>query len=285
MCSSLRSLRIPSSVSSIGERAFYNCTSLSSVHLPDCLLSAINSNTFCECTGLSSIHLPESLSTIGEGAFSWCTNLNSLHLPDSLVTIDSNAFYRCTSLSTVYLPDSLSTIGCAAFYRCTSLLSICIPESLSAVAFGAFQGCTALNNIQLPPSFTRTAIDNRPDSWREALPGAKFYPIKLSRVLNGDPVPSQYAVYYDWKRCAKNLDAYSGRFPLSVAAEQSIGWSSGGGWLRNIFLAHMPAIEVCDRVTGLEPFMLAAVWGNSDLEAVYELLRRYPAAIYRSGIR
>jgi len=82
-------------------------------------------------------------------------------------------------------------------------------------------------------------------------------------------------LYHDWKVEAKTIDE-RGRLPLCIAAEKSLKWSH---WLRQILLANMVAIEVTDPVTAFEPFMLAAVGQDSDLEAVYELLREYPIAV------
>jgi len=282
MCTSLLSLHIPDSVSSIGETAFYECTSLTSVHLPGPNLFIINSNVFGMCTSLRSVHLPESLTTIGDGAFSWCTSLPSIRLPDSLSTIASNAFHRCTSLTCVDLPDSISTIGLAAFYRCTSLHSVRLPESLSSISLDTFQGCYALTTIHAPSSFTETTgtITNEINNWRKTLRAEQFYPIQLSHVLAGQLKSFQQCVYYDWKTLAKKPYGSSGRTPLCLAAENSVKWSGKTGWLRNIFVAYMPAIEVCDGATGLWSFMLAAVGQKSDLETVYELLREYPAALH-----
>jgi len=81
-------------------------------------------------------------------------------------------------------------------------------------------------------------------------------------------------MYFDWKAFARTEDG-AGRLPLFTAAERCAGWSN----LRKIFAANMPVIEVTDPVTGLEPFMLAAVGKKSDLESIYGLLREFPAAI------
>jgi len=202
----------------------------------------------------------------------------------------------------VDLPDSVSAIGLAAFYRCTSLNVVRLPEALAAVSLDAFQGCCALTTIHTPPSFTTATaasrgIDNDIVSWRNVLLKEQFYPLQLSHVLdNGQSKPSQHSMYYDWKTLAKNTYKSSGRYPLSIAAEKSIRWSSsvsssgagdtggggggGGGWLQKLFVAYMPAIEVCDCGSGLWTFMLAAVGRTSDLETVYQLLREYPAAIH-----
>ena len=97
-------ITIPESVKSIGDRAFFLCESL------------------------NSIHLPESVNSIGNYAFLGCKSLTSIHLPDSLTTIGWNAFGNCKSLTSIHLPESVNSIGDWAFSDCTSLISIYIPK-------------------------------------------------------------------------------------------------------------------------------------------------------------
>ena len=84
-CSSLHSLVIPNSVTSIGKRAFYGCSSLRSLVIPDSVIS-IGNSAFCCCTSLSSIVIPDSVISIGDNAFSFCTSLSNLVLPDSVTS-------------------------------------------------------------------------------------------------------------------------------------------------------------------------------------------------------
>ena len=95
-------ITIPESVKSIGDRAFFLCESLNSIHLPESVKS-IGDEAFLDCTFLTSIHLPESLTSIGNEAFSKCYSLTSIHLPDSLTTIGNYAFWDY-SLITIYIP-------------------------------------------------------------------------------------------------------------------------------------------------------------------------------------
>jgi len=93
-------MTIPDSVTSIGDGAFRNCTSLSSVTIPG------------------------SVTSIGDCAFYDCTSLSSMTIPDSVTRIGFYAFYGCSNLSGVTIPDSVSSIGSSAFYECTSLTSL-----------------------------------------------------------------------------------------------------------------------------------------------------------------
>jgi len=259
------------SVSVIEVSALFGRRNLRSVDLP-ASVTTIKSWSFDGCTSLSSVHLPDSLTDIGRFAFNGCTSLTSIHLPDSLSIIKVNVFSNCTSLSSIRIPDSLTSIRTDAFYNCASLSTIRLPDSLSVISRYAFRLCTALVTIEAP-LFPTTKID--PISLVEALEEASFHRYTLEYILGGQPCLD--FLYYDWKTCAKIEDDL-GRLPLFIAAESSLKWNAG---LRNIFVAYMPAIELTDPVTALKPFMLAAVGLDSNLEAVYGLLREYPAAICR----
>ena len=104
-CSSLTSVVIPDSVTSIGNRAFDNCSSLTSVVIPDSVTS-IGVLVFYNCSSLTSVVIGNSVTRIGDYAFCWCSRLTSVVIPDSVTSIDAFAFYNCTSLTDVYYTGS-----------------------------------------------------------------------------------------------------------------------------------------------------------------------------------
>jgi len=101
-------------VTSIGEEAFFNCSVLTTINIPDSVTS-IAGRAFDSCTNLTSITIPDGVTSIGSGAFWGCSSLPSITIPDSVTSIGNNAFDSCTSLTSITIPDSITHIGAEAF--------------------------------------------------------------------------------------------------------------------------------------------------------------------------
>ena len=156
-CSSLTTITIPNSVKFIGESAFSKCSSLTSLTLPNSL-TAIGSSTFSSCSSITSVSIPSSVTSIGDGAFMRCSNLISMTIPTSVTSIGNSAFKGCTGLTSITIPNSIITIEDYAFENCISLTSVTIPSCITLIDFGVFKGCAALTSITIPNSVT--AIKN-----------------------------------------------------------------------------------------------------------------------------
>ena len=152
-CPSLTSIAIPDSVTTIKSYAFYGCSSLTSIAIPDSV-TTIGIWAFEECSSLASITIPDSVISIGYGAFSGCRSLACIAIPDSVTSIGNNAFSGCRSLACIAIGDSVTTIGESAFYQCSSLTNITIPPSVATIEGLAFYQCSSLTNITIPPSVT-----------------------------------------------------------------------------------------------------------------------------------
>ncbi|MCR4665562.1 MAG: leucine-rich repeat domain-containing protein [Paludibacteraceae bacterium] len=152
-CSSLTSITIPNSVTSIGDGAFSSCSSLTSVTIPNSVTS-IGENAFAECSSLTSITIPNSVTSIGENAFAVCSSLTSIEIPNSVTSIGDWAFALCSSLTSITIPSSVTSIGDGAFESCTSLTSITIPNSVTRIGEGVFYHCTGLTSVTIPNSVT-----------------------------------------------------------------------------------------------------------------------------------
>jgi tetratricopeptide (TPR) repeat protein len=140
--SKIRSLVIPDTVTTIGDRAF-------------CLVrrgvTYIGGTT---STDLVSVMIPDSVINIGKMAFGANTKLASVVLPDNIKTIPDDCFYLCESLASIILPSNLISLGATAFEGCSSLKSINLPSSVVSVGEGAFQNCSSLASVNFPAAFT-----------------------------------------------------------------------------------------------------------------------------------
>lgn len=121
---------------SLGKNAFYGCTNLTSVELPENITS-IPDGAFHECTSLTALEIPETVTEIGRSAFEGSA-IQSVEIPASVYSIGSRAYKNCTSLTSVSMPENLYQIDSQTFMGCTSLKSITIPESVSQIGSQAF---------------------------------------------------------------------------------------------------------------------------------------------------
>ena len=150
-CSELISVEIPNSIISIGEAAFFRCFELASITIPN-RVKIIGGFAFHGCSNLKSIAIPNGVSTIKTCTFAGCTGLISIKIPRSVTTIEADAFSNCTGLNTVDMHRDVRSIKEGAFRNCSGLISIVIPNSVTTIEDNAFNSCTGLTSVDIPNS-------------------------------------------------------------------------------------------------------------------------------------
>lgn len=175
-------------VTSIGDDAFRDCSSLIVVTIPVGVTS-IGFSAFSWCESLVFVTIPDSVTNIGKLAFNTCTSLTSIAvsennpryasidgvlfdktlttliqypsglsgsytIPTGVTNIGDRAFSRCTSLAAVTLPDSVIGIGDEAFSDCATLVAVTIATGVTDIGFAAFSFCPSLTSVTIPGSVT-----------------------------------------------------------------------------------------------------------------------------------
>ena len=206
-------INIPSSVKTIGERAFQSCD------------------------GLTSIIIPEGVTTVGDFAFMWSENLSSVSLPSTLKSISRSMFKSCTALTSVTIPEGVTSIGLSAFDGCTSLTSVSIPSTVTSIADEMCYDCSSLtvvyNYRALPQTITSDAFTNRANATLYVPAGSKaayeaadywkqFHIVEMSDdvemidiVLNGDLEGADLRCFYS----KEAVGDYAGTAVPSTIAE------------------------------------------------------------------
>ncbi len=122
-------------------------------------VTSIGDDAFAECSSLTAIKIPEGVTSIGDYAFQSCSCLTAITIPEGVTSIGSYAFYYCSSLTAITIPESVTSIGNYAFRGCSSLTAITIPESVTSIGSSAFAGCSSLTAISVAEG--NTIYDSR----------------------------------------------------------------------------------------------------------------------------
>ena len=260
------------------DRAFENCTALTTVTLPDSVEAIIG--TFAGCTALTNIKIPRKVFFI-EGAFAGCTSLTDIAvaeenpyycamsgivyskdqkmivaypagrpdtafaIPEGTTGIGNGAFYGCTNLTQVTIPEGVTSIGDRAFYTCTGLTEITIPEGVTSIGDCAFAGYSTYdkNHTQHTVNMNLTSV-SLPNSLTSIGGGAFQYCTKLESVVIPDGVTD--IERFTFSGC-ESLQSIS--IPDSVTA---IGGSAFSG------CKSLKSIAIPDGVTRIDGFAFVA---------------------------
>jgi len=146
-CGNLITLKIPSSVVSIGPSAFYT-SGLTEIGIPDGVTN-LGAWAFGFCSSLTNAMIGAGITTIADSTFQFCRNLSVVAIPNGVTSIGTQAFGSCSSLGNVVIPDHVTNIGDFAFLGCSSLGGVVIPGSVTNIGNSAFSACGSLTNLTL----------------------------------------------------------------------------------------------------------------------------------------
>ena len=133
-------------MTSIGVSAFYICTSLTSITIPD-NVTRLGNSAFNECKSLKSVSIGNSVTILGDDAFSLCESLTSITIPDNVTSIGARAFHSCTSLISIAIPDNVTSLGSDVLSFCYSLKSVTIGKGVNRISRYDFSYDNALESI------------------------------------------------------------------------------------------------------------------------------------------
>lgn len=156
-CSNLSSVQLPDSITQFGSRPFAKCDNLSKII---CQYSADNGRIVVKDgkliafapAGVTTYTVPNGVTEIGYSPFIYCDKLEKIVIPEGVTAIGTDAFTLCTALKEVTFPNSLTTIWSYAFSECSSLTTVIIPQNVSYIGMYAFARCTSLNEVFCKPT-------------------------------------------------------------------------------------------------------------------------------------
>ncbi len=258
----VKSVNIKNGVTSIGDSAFFDCTSLTRVTIPDSVTS-IGNNAFRGCTSLTRVTIPDSVTSIGEEAFFSCTSLTRVTIPDSVTSIGYATFCYCTSLTRVTIPDSVTSIGDGAFGLCYSLTEITIPDSVTRIVSYAFYKCTSLTRVTIPDSVTSIggAAFSSCDSLKTIIvaSGNEIYHSRDNCIIETDTntliVGCKTSVIPDYVTSIGNYVFYNYTSLTEIAIPDSV--TSIGSW----------AFAYCDSLTDVYYGGTKAQWNEINISS------------------
>ena len=186
-------LKYFTSLESIDNNAFNNCSKLTKITLPSAI-TFIGSNAFENCSSLTGFNIPSSVKTIGESVFKNCTAITCVEVPAGVSVLEKSVFYGCSNLSAVKLPDTITLIGDDAFRECTSLTSVYIPDGVTSIGSYAFRHCASVERVHIPKSVAKISSSFY-DCTGELvvncnIPDYAFWYAAFDKVIIGDNVTS-----------------------------------------------------------------------------------------------
>ncbi len=164
---------VPSSVTTVGQAAFYDCVALTQIRLGE-QIRTINDYAFSQ-SGVVELTLPNTIKRLGNAWFKNCADLTRVVIPATVTSMASSTFSGCVSLTHVVLPPELTAIGEYAFEFCSSLETIQLPATVTSIGYSAFLGCTRLQELSISAAVTFIDAYAVPETALQVAPDNKNY--------------------------------------------------------------------------------------------------------------
>lgn len=272
-CSSLSSVTIPNSVMSIGKNAFLGCRRLSSISVESgntiydsrnscnaIIKTASNTLIF----GCKNTIIPNSVTSIDDCAF-YGSGLVSITIPNTVTTIGESAFEGCRALTSITIPYSVTTIGNQTFFQCSGLTSVTIPNSVTSIGFWAFNGCSSLTSVTIPNSVTSIGNGAFSDCWNLT---SVIIPNSVTSI--GDAFSGCWSLSYVTIKSETPLEIYNNTFTyranatLYVPKGSKTDYENADYWKDFKEIVEISGINVSYVDLGLPSGLL---WATCNLEA------------------
>ena len=212
-CKGLKSITIPSSVTSLGMSCF-SASGLTSITIPYSVTS-LGNDCFHSCDALTSITIPSSVTSLGDYCFSY-SGLTSITIPSSVTSLGKSCFEWCRGLTSITIPSSVTSLGSSCFSSCSGLTSITIPSSVTSLGDGCFSNCPKLEKATFQGNLPYNTIDCG------LLSTCIFYVPKAYLQDYKDALGSKYSYIY-----ASKDDESGEEKPMEQCAVPTISYADG----------------------------------------------------------
>ena len=150
----LNNVKIPNTVTLIGNNAFNGCAGAKSITIPD-FVTEIGTNAFQNCSNATDVHISTSVKKIGNGSFQNCTSLTNIDIKSDGTTIGDDTFRGCTALVNLNVPEGVTSVGHRAFRECTALKEVYLPTTLTYISHwtdgdATFYNCKSIEKVTVP---------------------------------------------------------------------------------------------------------------------------------------
>ena len=180
----------------IGPNAFFDCSSLTSIMIPDSVTS-IESSAFYNCSSLTSIMIPDSVTSIESSAFNGCSSAASITIGNGVTKIDPYVFSRCSSLTGITIGNGVTSIERYAFSSCSSLTSITIGNGVTSIGDRAFIGSST--NTELGGTYVILAITP------PTIQSTTFQNAKINKIIVPKGTLDAYKSATNWSAYADKM--------------------------------------------------------------------------------